>query len=170
MDKQTLDELLAEYDREMKVTRTVLDQVPDEHLDWAPHPKSMKLRNLANHVATMTDWLLVTVDKDELDFADPTPPPTYANRAEMLAGFDRVAAQTRTAIMKLPLEKWHATWTCRQGPQVLHAASRLHIYRIWCLNHLVSHRGQLNLYYRLLNLPVATLYFNSADEPEFSFS
>jgi uncharacterized damage-inducible protein DinB len=42
--------------------------------------------------------------------------------------------------------------------------------RVWGLNHLIHHRGQLCLYLRLLNVPVPAVYFNSADEPEWVFT
>jgi uncharacterized damage-inducible protein DinB len=41
--------------------------------------------------------------------------------------------------------------------------------RIWCLNHLIHHRGQLCVLLRLLDQPVPTVYFNSADEPNWTF-
>lgn len=169
MDTLLRDELLAEFDREMKVTRAVLERLPDDRMDWSPHPKSMTLQKLASHVATMPDWILVTFQADGLDFASAKPPPNYTTRAQMLEGFDRTVAASRQAMAALPLEQWHATWTVRQGPQVIHAAPKYKIYRVWDLNHLIHHRGQLNLYLRLLNVPVATIYFNSADEPEWKF-
>lgn len=169
MNHPTREDLVAEFDREMKVTRAVLERAPDDRMDWSPHPKSMTLRRLANHVATMPDWIVLTLQSDGLDFANPSPPPIYATRAEMLAGFDRTAAQARRALVDLPEEKWATPWTIRHGPQVLHSAKRYYVYRVWDLNHLIHHRGQLNLYLRLLDVPVATIYFNSADDPSWKF-
>lgn len=163
------DELLAEFDREMKVTRAVLERLPADRMDWSPHAKSMSLQKLASHVATMPDWILLTLQADGLDFADAKPPPNYTNKTQMLEGFDRTVAQARAALVALRDEQWQTPWTVRQGPQVLHSTSRYKIYRIWDLNHLIHHRGQLNLYLRLLDVPVATIYFNSSDEPDWKF-
>jgi uncharacterized damage-inducible protein DinB len=138
-------------------------------MDWTPHPKSMTLQKLASHVATMPEWFHATLAADELDFATAKPPPDYKTRSEMLEGFDASVAKARTALAAVKSEQWQAPWTVRQGPQVIHSASRYKIYRVWDMNHLIHHRGQLNLYLRLLNVPVATIYFNSADEPEWKF-
>ena len=48
-----VEALLPEFDREMTTTRTVLERVPDDKLDWKPHAKSFSLGELASHVATL---------------------------------------------------------------------------------------------------------------------
>ena len=48
-----IDTLLAELEQEATTTRRVLDRVPQEHLGWKPHPKSMSLGQLALHIATV---------------------------------------------------------------------------------------------------------------------
>ena len=53
----------------------------------------------------------------------------------------------------------------RSGTQVIASRPRDFVARVWCLNHLIHHRGQLCLYLRLLNVPVPTVYFNTADDP-----
>ena len=42
---------LAEFENEAKTTRRVLERVPTDKLAWKPHPKSMSLGTLAQHVA-----------------------------------------------------------------------------------------------------------------------
>ena len=48
-----IDGLLAELEQESDATRRVLERVPQAHLSWRPHPKSMSLGQLALHVATV---------------------------------------------------------------------------------------------------------------------
>lgn len=48
-----IDSLLAELDQEAVTTARVLERVPQEHLEWRPHPKSMSLGQLAWHIATV---------------------------------------------------------------------------------------------------------------------
>ena len=48
-----IDALLAELEQESPTTRRVLERVPQAHLSWKPHPKSMSLGQLALHVATV---------------------------------------------------------------------------------------------------------------------
>ena len=38
-----IDALLPEFDREMGLTRKLLDRVPDGQFDWRPHPTSVTL-------------------------------------------------------------------------------------------------------------------------------
>ena len=47
--------LLQEYDAEMANTRKTLERVP-EKFDWTPHPKSMTMGRLAQHLAELPDW------------------------------------------------------------------------------------------------------------------
>ena len=51
------DALLPEFDREMGLTRRVLERVPDGQFAWKPHEKSMTLGRLAEHLAEMPMWL-----------------------------------------------------------------------------------------------------------------
>ena len=48
-----VDALLPEFDHEMTVTRKLLERVPDDKLEWKPHPKSMTLGQLASHIAML---------------------------------------------------------------------------------------------------------------------
>ena len=48
-----IDGLLAELEQEATTTRRVLERIPQAHLTWKPHPKSMSLGQLALHVATV---------------------------------------------------------------------------------------------------------------------
>ena len=46
-----------DLERELAVTRKVLEHLPPEHFAWKPHEKSMSLGKLALHVATLPDWV-----------------------------------------------------------------------------------------------------------------
>ena len=48
-----IDGLLTELEQEAATTRRVLERIPQAHLSWRPHPKSMSLGQLALHVATV---------------------------------------------------------------------------------------------------------------------
>jgi hypothetical protein len=51
---------LAELKQEAASTRKILERVPMDKPDWVPHAKSMKLGNLANHVAELPSWVMVS--------------------------------------------------------------------------------------------------------------
>jgi hypothetical protein len=62
------DPYLEELNAEAPTTRRVLERVPEAHLEWRPHAKSMSLGQLALHVATLPRQLTEFVAGDELDF------------------------------------------------------------------------------------------------------
>ncbi len=159
-----------DLERELGVTRKVLERLPEEHYTWKPHEKSMSLEQLALHVADLPDWARVTIGEDELDAASaPRPPKNLKDRKQLLERFDKNVAELRKAVKKFDMNKWDKPWSMRQGQEVIVSRPRSTVYRVWSLNHLVHHRGQLCLYLRLLNVPVPTVYFNTADDPTWIF-
>ena len=164
------DIAFGDLERQLTVTRTVLERLPEDRYDWKPHEKSMNLGRLALHVADLPDWMRVTINRDELDAADaPRPPSVLKDRAELLARFDRNVAALREAVGRFDLAKLDQPWSMRDGGNVMVTRPRSIVYRVWCLNHMIHHRGQLCLYLRLLNVPVPTVYFNTADDPTWVF-
>ncbi len=164
------DAIFGDVERELDVTRKVLSALPSDQFDWAPHTKSMSLGKLALHVATLPGWAQAALAADVLDFAAaPRPPAQVESSAELLAVFDNAANGLREEMARFDPAGWNRPWTMRNGEQVFTTAPRPKVFRIWSLNHLVHHRGQLCLYLRLLNVVVPTVYFNTSDDPTWSF-
>lgn len=162
--------LLPEFDEEMKNTRKVLERVPDEKWNWKPHEKSGTLGWLATHVATVPEWLSMTMNTEELDYA-PVDGPSYTppkidNRAQMLAAFDKGAKEAREALVKGTDSDFAKEWTLLAGGQKIFSMPRIACIRSMILNHLIHHRGQLTVYFRLVGVPVPGLYGPSADEAQ----
>ena len=88
---------------------------------------------------------------------------------ELLEHFDRKVAELRAEVAKFDIANWERPWSMRSGGQIMVTKPRSYVYRVWCLNHLVHHRGQVCVYLRMLNVPVPTVYFNTADDPRFVF-
>ena len=161
----------AQLDREVERSRKALQQVPEGQFNWKPHEKSMTLGRLAMHVATMPIWMADTLKTDGLDMLTAKGPRTDANDlADLLAEFDRNAANVREALAAIDDAALSCEWKVTRGSDVLYTGTRLYVLRVWCLNHLIHHRGQLCVLLRLLNLPVPTVYFNSADDPQWVFA
>jgi uncharacterized damage-inducible protein DinB len=55
-------------------------------------------------------------------------------------------------------------WTLLAGGKEIFTMPRIACIRGFVLNHLIHHRAQLGVYFRLLNVPVPALYGPSADE------
>ncbi|HEY2883075.1 MAG TPA: DinB family protein, partial [Pirellulales bacterium] len=121
----------ADLERELAITRKVLERIPQEHFAWKPHEKSMALGRLAMHVATMPQWMLSTLEKDELDMANPPKIKTEPeSQADLLKIFDEHAAAVRQAMDRIDDAGLERPWSLKQGQQVLHSKSKAQILRV----------------------------------------
>jgi len=160
--------LLPEFDAEMKATRTVLERVPEDKLEWRPHEKSMPLGQLAHHIARLPQWGSMTFQSTEIDLASPEakdwrldPPKT---RAEILNLFDSSSAEARQALMSASDADFNVPWTLRMGDRKFFTIPRSAVYRQMVMSHSIHHRAQLTVYFRLVGIPVPPLYGPTADE------
>ena len=162
--------MLYEFDEEMKSTRKVLERCPDENWNWKPHAKSGTLGWLAGHVATMVDWLPVTLATEELDYAPvggpAYEPPKITNRKELLAVFDKNVPAARAALARVSDTDIMKNWKLLAGGQEIFTMPRAACIRSMILNHIIHHRAQLTVYFRLLGVAVPGVYGPSADEAQ----
>jgi uncharacterized damage-inducible protein DinB len=157
--------LLSEFDEEIKKTRTMLERVPTDKGEFAPHPKSMPLNKLAPHVAQLTGFGLTVLTTPELDFAKTKfPPVPFESGSQLVKTFDEGAAKTRAALKSAPDDAWTQPWKLSFGDKTIFAGSRFMAYRQMFLNHLVHHRAQLGVYLRLNETAVPATYGPSADD------
>lgn len=161
------DTLLPEFDREITTTRKLLERLPEAQLAWRPHTKSMSLGELAAHVATLPMWGAVTLGRADFDLAGGVERPPMGTRAEILAAFDRFAADTRQALTGRTDAELLAPWTLRRGTEVVFTMPKAIVWRGFVMNHLIHHRGQLSVYLRLQDVPLPAIYGPSADEAAF---
>lgn len=160
--------MLPEFDQEMQNTRKTLERVPDEKWNWKPHEKSGTTGWLAAHIATMPGWVSVTINTQELDYA-PVDGPSYQppkidNRKELLAEFDKGVAGARAALASVSDQEIMKGWKLLAGGKEVFTMPRVAAIRGMIFNHIIHHRAQLTVYYRLLGVPVPALYGPSADE------
>ena len=160
---------LEELTMEAPITKRVLERVPEVHLTWRPHAKSMSLGQLALHVATLPCQLTEFVAGDELDFsAAAAGPPTVGSQRELMEAFTSGIERARSYLAGLTDERAMATWSLMAGGRQLFAAPRAAILRSFLFNHWYHHRGQLLVYLRLLDVAVPAVYGPSADENPFA--
>src|ERR1700722_13731550 len=157
--------LLPEFDEEIKKTRPLLEGVPEDKKDFAPHAKSMPLIKLAPHLAQLAGFGLTILTTPELDFATTKfPPVPFGSAAQLVKTFDEGAAKVRVALESTPDEAWTQPWKLSFGDKTIFSGSRFMAYRQMFLNHLVHHRAQLGVYLRLNEAPVPATYGPSADD------
>jgi uncharacterized damage-inducible protein DinB len=160
--------ILPEFDQEMASTRKVLDRVPDDKLDWRPHPKSNTIGWNANHLADMPSWAVHTLNATSLDIA-PVGGPTYqspklATRGDILAKFDKNVAEARRALAASKDEAMEVGWSLLKGGQKLFTMPRRAVIRTFVMNHIIHHRAVLCVYLRLNDIAVPGMYGPSGDE------
>ena len=157
--------LLTELLFEAVSARKVLERVPEDKFDWAPHEKSLPFGRLASHVADIPGFTVMTIEEDEL-VIDPQTPTGFqaANPSELLDHFDeRVDAATRV-LETVDDERLAAPWRMRMGDHLVIDSPRTAVLRTWVSNHMIHHRAQLSVYLRLNDIPVPSIYGRSADE------
>jgi uncharacterized damage-inducible protein DinB len=163
-----IDALLAEVEQEAQTTRRQLERIPQEHLTWKPHPKSMSLGQLALHIATVPGNVAEIAALDVV----PNPPafqqPEAATAAELLPALTETVAKAKRALGGFDDAKMQATWRLQSNGKDLIAMPRVAVVRNIMLNHWYHHRGQLQVYLRLLNVPVPSVYGPTADENPFA--
>ena len=160
--------LAAELKHESSKTRTTLERIPEDRLDWSPHDRSWSFRELGSHIANLGYWMVSVLDLDEIDLAT-LPPESYKapSVAELLSYHDGLVEQALGTLGTQTDETMAAKWTLRSGDHVILEMSRLMAIRFFIYNHLIHHRGQLSVYLRLCDVPVPAIYGPSADEESF---
>jgi uncharacterized damage-inducible protein DinB len=165
-----IDGLLAELEQEAQTTRRVLERIPQAHLTWKPHPKSMSLGQLALHVATVPGNVAELAAIDTV----PEPPafirPEATSASELLPSLTESVAKAKRALGGFDDAKMAATWRLQSNGRDILAMPRVAFVRAIMLNHWYHHRGQLLVYLRLLNQSVPPVYGPTADENPFAVS
>ncbi|NQV72167.1 DinB family protein [bacterium] len=160
-----LQAAFSDLESELAKTRVMLERIPSDHLDWQPHEKSWDLFKLARHIANIPTWVGMTLNSDGLDFSVPFPPrPVATTPAELLAEYDANCKQALADIQAATDAEFGKTWTLSKGDHVIFAQPKKDVIREWAISHMVHHRAQLSIYYRLVGVSVPPLYGPSADE------
>jgi len=167
MDFNIIKSLTNEYTSECASTRRLLASVPMDKLSWRPHEKSMPLGNLAIHIADLPNWVPITLERSELDFAtEPYNPKKATTTEELLKIHDDATAAALQSILNSSAEVLvKENWTMRNGDKVYFTMPKIAVLRSSAFNHLYHHRGQLSVYLRLLDIPVPGMYGPTADYP-----
>jgi uncharacterized damage-inducible protein DinB len=155
---------LSDLEHEFASTRRMLERVPEAHLEFKPHEKSWPLKSMAKHVATIPAlgyWVLTT---DTLAFDGPMPKYETKTAADYVKVWDDVSQQFRDALAKATDEQLQQMWSATYGGNTIMQMPRIAMLRSMVLNHMIHHRAQLSMYYRLVDVPLPPLYGPSADE------
>src|SRR4029079_9694521 len=110
-----IDGMLQELEQEAQTTRRVLERVPQAHLGWKPHEKSMSLGQLALHVATVPGNVAELATKHTI----PEPPSFVqaeaATTTELVPALAESVARAKRALGGFDDARMGATWRLQSG-------------------------------------------------------
>jgi uncharacterized damage-inducible protein DinB len=156
--------LAERVERDLALTRRLLDRLPDASMGWQPHPRSFSLADLATHLARLPHWGAQMLTRPSHDLATGGGPrPAETTRAAVLDVFDRHAVEFAGTLAAASDETLTAPWTLRRGDVVVESLARVDAVERYMLHHLIHHRGQLTVYLRLLDVALVPLYGPTAD-------
>ena len=162
------EQILAEVEQEAATTKRLLEIIPEDKLDWRPHPKAKSLGELAMHVACSQGMVAECGDRNEMASTDFRPEPTPANRGEILDAFAESLSKVKEIVGATSDEKALAEWRLVHNGATMLTMPRMGVWRTVMCNHIYHHRGQLSTYLRQLDVPLPSIYGPSADENPFA--
>lgn len=162
------ENLIAELEHELVSTGKLLKLIPADNLGWKPHEKAMSLGQLANHVAVIPVRYLTFAEEGSTDLNTLTTHHVPKSKEEILENYKTGSEKAKTLLKNVD-DKWlNKTWSLTKNGADIFTAPTLLFIRLFVLNHLCHHRGQLSVYLRALNIPLPSIYGPSADENPFA--
>jgi len=156
--------LYDDFAAEHTATRRFLERYPDGKGAWRPHERSRALDQLATHVADIVYRGVAILESDGMDVGSRPPLTMMDSARELVAHFDAGVARFNAAVAGVDFEHLAKPWALRRDGHVLIQQPRRILLRRMMMSHLVHHRAQLGVYYRLLGVPVPGAYGPSADD------
>jgi len=157
--------IIGDATNELATTRRVLERLPEEHMSWKPHEKSMTLGGLATHLINLLNWQIAIFQYPEFDLSTvPLRREPLNKRADVLGEFDANVGKFEKLLAECDDKTLGEEWTLRHGDHIILRQPRAIALRTFGLSHMVHHRAQLGVYLRLLDIPVPSIYGPSADE------
>ncbi len=161
----SVSKALSDLDHEFANTRRMLERVPFDRFDFKLHDKSWPLGKLALHLTDLPALGTSVLTTPAFDFAAQRRPETaVTDTAGLLGRWDKHAAAFKAHLETATDSDLLTVWTATAGDRTVMQMPRIAVLRSMILNHMVHHRAQLTIYFRLAGIPVPGLYGPSADE------
>ena len=126
----------------------------------------MTLGRLAEHLAELPQWGLMTMTQGSIDMMTPRPADyvSPASREAVLAVLDANVAKARAALVGKTDGEFAAPWKLLARGKEVFTMPKAAVMRNFVLSHMVHHRGQMTVYLRMLGVPIPSIYGPSGDE------
>jgi uncharacterized damage-inducible protein DinB len=145
----------TQLQHEWMTTAKVLEAVPEGNREYKPDPKSRSAWEVATHMASADVWFLDSVLKGE--FGQPQPPAVETVK-DLADWYKKTFPAKLEQVLAMEDHKF------TENIQFFHMNSPALTYVLFCLTHMVHHRGQLAAYLRPAGGKVPAIYGGSADE------
>ena len=165
---KAIDPMLIEFEQESATTRKLLERLPNDKMDWRPHPKARTLGELANHIATVQKTVPAAVQTATYDLGSGGDGVVPKDAAGIVAAFDANVAEAKRLLGRMSDQDLMSGWEGQLGGRTVFSARRLGVLRGILLNHTIHHRGQLSTYLRQLGVAIPSIYGPTADENPFA--
>jgi len=162
------DAILMEMDQEAETTKRLFNVIPDDKLEWRPHPKARTLGELAMHVAMIAGGVAEIAEMDTKEAGNFPVDPVATNRAQILAAFAESLEKGKSIVASTDDARALAEWKLVRDGETLVSMPRAGFWRAIMLNHYYHHRGQLSAYLRELDVELPSIYGPSADTNPFA--
>ena len=156
--------LYEDFPAEHPTTRRILERYPNGKGAYRPHERSRSLSELATHVADIVNRGSMVLETDGIDVDQRVPVPPMDSAHQLIAHFDEAVTRFTASLARADLDHLARTWAMRRDGRILVELPRRLLLRRLMMSHLIHHRAQLGVYYRLLGVAVPGAYGPSADE------
>lgn len=124
---------------ELAATRRILERLPEEHMSWKPHEKSMTLGGLATHLTNLLNWQIAILQYPEFDLSTvPLRREPLEQRSDVLGEFDANAEKLEKLIAESDEKMLGEEWTLRHGSHMIFRGPRATALRTFGLSHMVT--------------------------------
>jgi uncharacterized damage-inducible protein DinB len=149
MNKHVQEQKWKYFDMVLGVTRKLVDQFPDDKIDYRPTPEIRSVQELVAHVYTfLTESVNTVAAGKQIEGKEPH----FDSKAELLQWMDGQVQEAFTKFDMLTDEQITAQIECWGqkffGYQILDFVMQEHLH----------HRGQLTVYLRLLGIKPVFVY------------
>src|SRR5687767_1518446 len=108
--------MIQEMEQESQSTRRLLELVPEEKLDWTPHPSSMTLGQLAMHIASTPGNVSALLSTDNFDAQTASfKPPQPTSTEEILAAFSKSLVDAKNVLSAWDQSRATSKWSLMNG-------------------------------------------------------